>query len=338
MSKAFDTVNHQILLNKLLHYGITDNNFIWFSTYLSNRKQFILYNQNKQSEILQIQCGVPHGSILGPLLFLVYVNDLCLASNILEPIMFADDTNLFHSHKDIKTLFNIVNNELIKINDWLKANKLSLNADKTKYTFFHKLSISDNIPLKLPILKVNDSPIKREKAIRFLGIIIDENLTWKNHISTIENKISKNIGLLYKFLLNEKCLKRIYFAFIHSYLNYGNISWASTKRYKLKKPYNQQKHAARIICNEDRYTPSKPLMKKLNILNTYQLNIYQTLNFMFTTKQNTTPAIFQQKFKTINHKYPTKCDDGTKNITSLPLFQNTTKNKLLNIDNEISFF
>ena len=122
--------------------------------------------------------------------------------------MFADDTNLFYSHKDIKTLFNIVNNELIKINDWLKANKQSLNADKTKYTFFHKLSISDNIPLKLPILKVNDSPIKRENAIKFLGIIIDENLTWKNHISTIENKISINIGMLYKakFLLNEKCV------------------------------------------------------------------------------------------------------------------------------------
>ena len=90
---------------------------------------------------------------------------------------------------------------------WLKANKLSLNADKTKYTFFHKLSIRDNIPLKLPILKVNDLPIKRENAIKFLGIIIDENLTWKNH-----NKIPKNIGMLYKakFLLNEKCLKHIF--------------------------------------------------------------------------------------------------------------------------------
>ena len=178
---------------------------------------------------------MPQGSILGPLLFLVYVNDF------LEPIMFSDDTNLFYSHKDIKTLFNIVNNELIKINNWLKANKLSLSVDKTKYTFFHQLCISDNIPLKLPILKVNDSPITRENAIKFLGIVIDENLTWKNHISTIENKISKNIGMLHKvkFLLNEKCLKHIYFAFIHSYLNYGNIAWASTNSLKPNKTQDQ---------------------------------------------------------------------------------------------------
>ena len=102
----------------LYHKGCSyKNNFLSnrIITNLSNRKQFILYNQNKQSEILQIQCGVTQGSILGQLLFLVYVNDLYLASNILEPITFADDTNLFYSHKDIKTLFNIVNNELIKI-------------------------------------------------------------------------------------------------------------------------------------------------------------------------------------------------------------------------------
>ena len=89
---------------------------------------------------MNIKCGVPQGSILGPLLFLLYVNDLCEVSNILEPIMFADDTNLFYSHKNLKTLFNIVNIELNKLNNWFKSNKLSLNTGKTKYTFFHKLN------------------------------------------------------------------------------------------------------------------------------------------------------------------------------------------------------
>ena len=104
LSKAFDTVDHQILLGKLKHYGITGNNLKWFHSYLSNRKQFIKFNQTEESTLLNIKCDVPQGSILGPLLFLLYVNDLCEVSDILEPIMFADDTNLFYSHKNLKKL------------------------------------------------------------------------------------------------------------------------------------------------------------------------------------------------------------------------------------------
>ena len=105
--------------------------------------------------------------------------------------MFADDTNLFYSHKNLKTLFNIVNIELNKLNNWFKSNKLSLNTGKTKYTFFHKLNLSDNIPLQLQELKIHNTIISRERAIKFLGIIIDENLTWKNHIELIESKSPK---------------------------------------------------------------------------------------------------------------------------------------------------
>ena len=175
--KACDTVDHEILFTKLKHYGIKGNNLKWFKSYLSNRKQFISYAQNKNSEIMQIKCGVPQGSILGPLLFLIYVNDLHLSSNLLQPIMFADDSNLFYSHKDRKTLFKTVNEELVKINNWFRANKLSLNPDKTKYTFFHKLASSDHIPLKLPNLTINGTNIKRSYAIKILGVIIDENIT-----------------------------------------------------------------------------------------------------------------------------------------------------------------
>ena len=123
--------------------------------------------------------------------------------------MFADDTNLFYFHTNIKTLFETVNKELNKLSEWFACNKLPLNTAKTKYTFFHKLSQRDNIPLALPTLTINNNIIKRENSTKFLGVLIDENLTWQSPVHYIENKISKNIGLLYKakFLLNQKCLK-----------------------------------------------------------------------------------------------------------------------------------
>ena len=129
---------------------------------------------------------------------------------------------------------------------------------------------------------INNSIIKRENCTKVLGILRDENITWKRHIHYIENKISKNIGLLYKakFLLNQKSLKSIYFSFIHSYVNYANIAWASTNQTKLQKRFRCQKHASRIIYNEDRKTHARPLMKSLNALNVYQINILQ--NFLLT--------------------------------------------------------
>ena len=122
--------------------------------------------------------------------------------------------------------------------------------------------------------------------MKFLGVLLDDCLTWKNHIQMIENKISKNVGILYrsKFLLNQKSLTGIYFSFIHVYINYTNIAWSSTNPSKLKKILNKQKHASRIILSEEINTHSRPLMKKLGILNIFQVNILQTLLFTFKTK------------------------------------------------------
>ena len=130
----------RIILKKLIHDGVNGNNIRWFESYLTNRKQFLSFN-NKNINFANITCRVPPGSILGPSLLLIYVNDLCNASNILDPIMFADDTNLFFSHRNISTLFLTVNNELHKTGEWFKANRLSLNIKKTKYTFFARIQL-----------------------------------------------------------------------------------------------------------------------------------------------------------------------------------------------------
>ena len=127
---------------------------MWFKNYLSNRRQFIQINE-ENTELETITCGVSQGLILGPLLFLLYVNDLKNASHLLDPIMLADDTNLFLTHKDISYSFEMANFQLEKINQWFISNELSLNVNKTKYSFFHKPSKRDDIPLLLPKLKIN---------------------------------------------------------------------------------------------------------------------------------------------------------------------------------------
>ena len=134
LTKAFDTVDHNILLRKLFHYGIRDNNLKLLQSYLQNRKQYISCQNTEKTEYKNVICGVPQGSILGPLLFLVYINDHWCSTPLLEATMFADDTNLFYSHNDVKELFQIMNAELSRLNDWFCANKLSLNTDKTNRT------------------------------------------------------------------------------------------------------------------------------------------------------------------------------------------------------------
>ena len=136
LSKAFGTVNHNILLEKLKAYGIQSESLKWFRSYLSNRKQFILYDHFK-TEVKIVKCGVPQGSILGPLFFLIFVKDLSNSTKVLDPVLFADDTSLFSFDNNIRTLFETVNQELSQINDWFLANKLSLNVEKAKYMLFH---------------------------------------------------------------------------------------------------------------------------------------------------------------------------------------------------------
>ena len=179
LSKAFDTVNHSILLSKLDLYGIPGNANQWFRSYLSNRKQKVFVN-GVESNFLLVNSGVPQGSILGPFLFLVYINDFEKATNYFSLRLFADDTSLTATGKDLDVLLQRINSELPAIYEWLCSNRLTLNLSKTKYLVFQpRQKISFNL---YPPLKLADQYLEQSYSVKYLGLITDCFLSWHEHI------------------------------------------------------------------------------------------------------------------------------------------------------------
>ena len=259
LEKAFDTVNHNILLEKLQFYGIHGNNFLWFTSYLSNRKQRVKLD-GKTSPYLDISCGVPQGSILGPLLFLIYINDMKNAVKHSIVHHFADDTNLLCSDKCDKALKRKLNEDLKLIYAWLCSNRLSLNVDKTEFIVFRppRKKMDNRFTLKLNQKTLFESP-----KIKYLGMILDQTLSWKSHIFELRKKLSRAVGILYKMKKSncpQSVLISLYYSLFHSHMGYGICLYGLADEQYTSKIFLMQKRAIRLISNVAFTAHTKPLL------------------------------------------------------------------------------
>ena len=293
-SKAFDTVNHDILFKKLSAYGIVGTSLDWFKSYLYKRKQFVEYNGSK-SEMDVITCGVPQGSILGPLLFLIYINDLADVSNILFALMFADDSNMFLSGKDPDDLINIMNQEMIKLVGWLNLNKLSLNLKKTHFMIFSKKSDKVKVTNKLII---NDVVISQAEKTKFLGVIIDPHLSFQKHISYMKGKIARGIGCLRKSrpFVDEKTLKTLYNAMIYPHFTYCIEVWGNNYSKYLEPLMKLQHWAIHVITGTRKYDHVTPLFNRLKLMTLEKIYPYYVLLLMYKFHKNKLPCPISDMF------------------------------------------
>ena len=300
LKKAFDTIDHTILLHKLNHYGIRGIVNQWVCSYLTHRKQYVQIKGTKSS-LEGILCGVPQGSILGPTLFNLYLNDICNASSILEFTLFADYTNIIYSHDSTTSLCNTLNTELERLNAWFNLNKLSLNLQKTNYINFSTNNSNSTIQIA-----INGSNIEKVNSTKYLGVYIDHHLNWKDHIAYISSKFSKSTAVIHKtsHVLDTKTLTLLYNAIIFPYLNYCVEVWGNTYETNLYSLFIKQKKAIRIVCHAKYLDHTSRLFHKLKLLKSSDIVHFNTCIFMYKAFHNLLPPSMQSYFsRSFSKKY-----------------------------------
>ena len=298
LKKSFDTVNHGILLKKLEHYGVRGTPLLWFESYLSNRKQYVSVNGNTSDELI-ITHGVPQGSVLGPLLFLMFINDLPNVSKHLMFYLFADHTNIYFESSDVSYIQKIGNRELHKVRKWLEANRLALNIDKTNFVIFHsqRQRLTEHIVLKIGRKKINE-----ESYVKFLGIMLDANLSWKIHLAELSKKLARTAGLFYKIqhYAPTDTLTLLYHGIFSPFLSYGLSVWGLTYPSLLEPITVLQKKILKIMSFSEINASSGPLFDRLQILKLNDMFQLQVVSFVCECTNNIAPAYFGNYFTKIN--------------------------------------
>ena len=346
LQKAFDTVNHDILLKKLYNYGIRGKMHKWFTSYLRNRRQYCCIN-NTVSEVLNINCGVPQGSVLGPLLFIIYVNDIpnsiiSQADNLIgtklqfeknndsnnKLRLFADDTNLFVFAKTLDDLYSKSNNCIREMEKWFGCNRLCVNVAKTCYTVFAPRPAMDFTSLQLTLY---GSPLSLVKECKYLGIVIDDCLKWNLHIDAVYKSIARFTSVFFKLrsILPSSVLKNLYYSLIHSRILSGIELYGCTDLCILDRLIKINNKILRILQNKRLECPLYELYKSYDTLPIPALYQYQILLIIFKSIHfnsklpfalqnyfisNSDIHIHNTRFKSDLHIFPVEKNIGAKNI------------------------
>ena len=292
LTKAFDSLSHKVLLKKLHHYGIRGVAHTWLKSYLTDRQQTLTLARGEiHSNYKTITHGVPQGSVLGPTLFLIYINDIINSSNIFKYILFADDTTLIYGFDPSSDPTDDINSGLNNTQKWLNCNKLALNVNKTQAILYGKTTHK-------PVIKINNEPIHFVDKINLLGTIFDKNLTFKPHIAKICSKASRALGLLNqsKGLLPKYIKRTIYFSLIHPHLTQSIELWGGTAKSTINPIITLQKRAVPIISNAPYNSQTNLLFKGLKIPKINDIYHVQINLLMYKAFHNHLPHNIQRLF------------------------------------------
>ena len=310
LKRAFETIDRDILLVKLKKYGIGGEVLQWLQNYLSDRKQIVNW-KNVESDPIENNLGVPQGSILGPLLFILYINDIPEIIKEGKINLFADDTMIYVVNKDVDVLVSILQNELIRVNKYMSVNKLKLNTNKTKFM----LLCSDN---QLTIFKSKDlniniggENIELVTHIKYLGIIIDRKLKFEMHVDYISKKVAKKINFMNRISkqLTQWSRLLIYNTIIMPHFTYCSTIFYLINQTQIAKLQLLQNRAMRIILGCNRYTSINVMLKCLNWLDVKKIVIFNCMVFVYKLVKGLLPEYFQAEKNCDIHDYNTRQKD-----------------------------